>query len=534
MKTVSMYQYFIDNPDLLLGVMQLVSGPIGPESACVPYEGQDLGEQLSDAIQNIHAEITEFEVDELEEETEDLSVPADPTVRNFSFALSDGKLYYRENSRMNPVEVSVTAENRIKGMIAIRDCARTLIEYQTEDYPDSDIQAEQEKLNTLYDDFSKKYGIINARANSSAFSNDSSYPLLASLEVLDDEGNFLRKADMFSKRTIKQRVVITSVDTASEALSVSLSEKAKVDMDYMAELTGKTEQEIFEDLQGVIFLNPMHTSDDDNQAKYLPADEYLSGNVREKLQWASRSAELYPRDYAANVQALEAVQPVDLTASEISVRLGATWLPPELIEQFTFELFSTPRYCQWNIHVHYSEYTGEWNIEGKSYDRGNIQASNTYGTGRINGYKIIEETLNLRDVRIFDYLEDADGRKQAVLNRKETAIAQGKQELIKQAFADWIWKDPERRERLCKLYNERFNSNRAREYDGGFLNLVGINPEISLREHQIDAVARGILGGNELLAHVVGAGKTYTMTAIAQESKRLGLCQKSCLWCPIT
>lgn len=523
---VTMNQYFIDNPDMILGEMKMVSGPFGPESACVPYEGQDLGEQLSDAIQNIHAEIIELEVDELEEGTEDMSVPADPTVRNFSFALSDGKLYYRENSRMNPVEVSVTAENRIKGMIAIRDCARTLIEYQTEDYPDSDIQAEQEKLNTIYDDFSKKYGIINARANSSAFSNDSSYPLLASLEVLDDEGNFVRKADMFSKRTIKQRVVTTSVDTASEALSVSLSEKAKVDIEYMSELTGKTEQEIFADLQSVIFLNPMHTSDDD-QAKYLPADEYLSGNVREKLQWARRSAELYPQDYTANVQALEAVQPVDLTASEISVRLGATWLPPELIEQFTFELFSTPRYCQWNIHVHYSEYTGEWNIEGKSYDRGNIQASNTYGTGRINGYKIIEETLNLRDVRIFDYLEDADGRKQAVLNRKETAIAQGKQELIKQAFADWIWKDPERRERLCKLYNEKFNSNRAREYDGGFLNLVGINPEISLRKHQIDAVARGILGGNELLAHVVGAGKTYTMTAIAQESKRLGLCQKS-------
>lgn len=524
---VTMNQYFIDNPYMILGEMKMVSGPFGPESACVPYDVQDLGEQLADAIQNIHAEITEFEVDELEEETEDLSVPADPTVRNFSFALTDGKLYYRENSRMNPVEVSVTAENRIKGMITIRDCARTLIEYQTEDYPDSDIQAEQEKLNTLYDDFSKKYGIINARANSSAFSNDSSYPLLASLEVLDDEGNFVRKADMFSKRTIKQRVVITSVDTASEALSISLSEKAKVDMEYMAELTGKTEQEIFADLQGVIFLNPMHTSDDDNQAKYLPADEYLSGNVREKLQWARRSAELCPQDYASNVQALEAVQPVDLTASEISVRLGATWLPLELIEQFTFELFSSPRYCQWNIHVHYSEYTGEWNIEGKSYDRGNIQASNTYGTGRINGYKIIEETLNLRDVRIFDYLEDADGRKQAVLNRKETAIAQGKQELIKQAFADWIWKDPERRERLCKLYNEKFNSNRAREYDGSFLNLVGINPEITLRKHQIDAVARGILGGNELLAHVVGAGKTYTMTAIAQESKRLGLCQKS-------
>lgn len=332
---------------------------------------------------------------------------------------------------------------------------------------------------------------------------------------------------MFSKRTIKQRRVVTSVDTASEALSVSLSEKAKVDMAYMEQLTGKSEQEIFADLQGVIFLNPMHTSENDGHAKYLTADEYLSGNVREKLDWARRSAELYPQDYAANVQALEAVQPVDLTASEISVRLGATWLPTGDVEDFMFELFSTPRYSRWNIHVHFSEYTGEWNIEGKSYDRGNIKAYNTYGTSRINGYKIIEETLNLRDVRIFDYVEDAEGRKQAVLNRKETAIAQGKQELIKAAFADWIWKDPSRRERLCSLYNNKFNSNRAREYDGSFLSFAGINPEITLRKHQINAVARGMLGGNELLAHVVGAGKTYTMVAIAQESKRLGLCQKS-------
>ena len=524
---VTMNQYFIDNPDMVMGEMQMVSGQFGPESACVPYEGQDLGAMLSDAIQNIHAEIAEYELDELTDEEDDLSIPADPTVRNFSYTLPDGKLYYRENSRMNPVEASVTAENRIKGMVAIRDCVRTLIEYQTDDYPDSDIKEQQDKLNRLYDDFSKKYGRINDRANNSAFSNDSSYPLLASLEVLDDERNFVRKADMFSKRTIKQKVVITSVDTASEALSVSLAEKARVDMAYMEQLTGKSEQEIFADLQGVIFLNPMHTSDDDRRAKYLTADEYLSGNVREKLDWARRSAELYPQDYTANVQALEAVQPVNLTASEISVRLGATWLPTEDVEAFMFELFSTPRYSRWNIKVHFSAYTGEWNIEGKSYDRGNVKAFNTYGTSRINGYKIIEETLNLRDVRIFDYVEDDEGRKKPVLNRKETAIAQGKQELIKAAFADWIWKDPERRQRLCKLYNEKFNSNRAREYDGSFLNLVGINPEITLRTHQINAVARGLLGGNELLAHVVGAGKTYTMTAIAQESKRLGLCQKS-------
>ena len=345
--------------------------------------------------------------------------------------------------------------------------------------------------------------------------------------VLDDEGNFLRKADMFSKRTIKQKVTVQSVDTASEAYALSLAEKARIDMPYMSQLSGKTEQELFEDLKGVIFLNPMHISEEDGKPKYLPADEYLSGNVREKLRWAKRSAELYPEDYGENVRALEAVQPVDLTASEISVRLGATWLPPETIEEFMFELFGTPRYCQWNIHVHYAQYTGEWNVEGKSYDRSNVKAHNTYGTGRVNGYKIMEETLNLRDVRIFDYIEDANGRKTAVLNKKETAIAQGKQELIKQAFADWIWSDPERREQLTKLYNEKFNSIRPREYDGSHLNFVGINPEITLRPHQVNAIAHILYGGNTLLAHVVGAGKTFEMVAAAQESKRLGLCQKS-------
>lgn len=524
---IRMNAYFVDNPEMVLGDMQMVSGPHGMESACIAYENAELGDLLRDAIQNIHAEITEFEIDDLEADDEDLSIPADPDVRNFSFTVVDGKIYYRENSRMNPVDVSATAESRIKGMIAIRDCVRTLLEYQTEDYPDADIKAEQEKLNRLYDDFGKKYGLISARANNSAFNSDSSYCLLASLEVLDDEGNFLRKADMFSKRTIKQKITVQSVDTASEAYALSLAEKARIDMPYMSQLTGKTEQELFEDLKGVIFLNPMHISEEDGKPKYLPADEYLSGNVREKLRWAKRSAELYPEDYGENVRALEAVQPVDLTASEISVRLGATWLPPEIIEEFMFELFSTPRYCQWNIHVHYAQYTGEWNVEGKSYDRSNVKAHNTYGTGRANGYKIMEETLNLRDVRIFDYIEDGNGRKTAVLNKKETAIAQGKQELIKQAFADWIWSDPERREQLTKLYNEKFNSIRPREYDGSHLNFVGINPEITLRPHQVNAIAHILYGGNTLLAHVVGAGKTFEMVAAAQESKRLGLCQKS-------
>lgn len=507
---IRMNSYFVSNPEMVLGDMQIISGAHGPESACVAYEDAELGDLLQDAIQNIHAEITEFELDDLEAEDEDLSIPADPSVRNFSYTVVDGKLYFRENSRMNPVEVSMTVENRIKGMIAIRDCVRTLIEYQTEDYSDAEIQAEQVRLNELYDDFSKKYGLINARANNSAFSSDSSYCLLSSLEVLDNEGNFIRKADMFSKRTIKQKVTILSVDTASEAYALSLAEKAKIDMPYMMELTGKSEQELFEDLKGVIFLNPMHTSDEDGRPKYLPADEYLSGNVREELEWARRSAELYPEDYSENVRALEAVQPVDLTASEISVRLGATWLPPEIAEQFMFELFGTPRYCQWNIHVHFSQYTGEWNVEGKSYDRTNVKAYNTYGTSRINGYKIMEETLNLKDVRIFDYIEDENGKKTAVLNKKETAIAQGKQELIKQAFADWIWQDPERREKLTRLYNEKFNSTRPREYDGSHMSFVGINPEITLRPHQVNAIAHILYGGNTLLAHVVGAGKSAT------------------------
>ena len=523
---IAMNSYFVEHPEMILGEMKMVSGRFGPEPSCVPYEGADLAEQLSEAVANIHGEITAYEVeDELTEE--DNSIPADPTVRNFSYTLVDGKIYFRENSRMAPVDVSATAENRIKGMIAIRDCVRNLIELQTEDYPDSAIKEEQAKLNSLYDTFTAKYGLINSRANSSAFSQDSSFSLLSALEVLGDDGQLEKKADMFFKRTIKPHTPVTSVDTSSEALAVSMGEKACIDMEYMCELSGKPEEEIFADLKGVIFLNPMYGYGNSTEAKYLMADEYLSGNVREKLVWAKKSAQLSPEEYSINVEALQKVQPKDLTASEISVRLGATWLPPEIVEQFVFEFLGTPRYAQWNIKIHFSEYTGEWNIEGKSYDRGNVKAYSTYGTSRINAYKIIEETLNLKDVRIFDYEEDADGKKKAILNKKETAIAQAKQELIKQGFQDWIWSDPERRERLCKLYNEKFNSIRPREYDGSHITFNGMNPEIELREHQRNAVAHILYGGNTLLAHAVGAGKTFEMTAAAMESKRLGLCSKS-------
>ena len=523
---IAMNSYFVEHPEMILGEMKMVSGRFGPEPSCVPYEGADLAEQLSEAVANIHGEITAYEVeDELTEE--DNSIPADPTVRNFSYTLVDGKIYFRENSRMAPVDVSATAENRIKGMIAIRDCVRNLIELQTEDYPDSAIKEEQAKLNSLYDTFTAKYGLINSRANSSAFSQDSSFSLLSALEVLGDDGQLEKKADMFYKRTIKPHTPVISVDTSSEALAVSMGEKACIDMEYMCQLSGKTEEEIFADLKGIIFLNPMYGYGNSTEAKYLMADEYLSGNVREKLVWAKKSAQLSPEEYSINVEALQKVQPKDLTASEISVRLGATWLPPEIVEQFVFEFLGTPRYAQWNIKIHFSEYTGEWNIEGKSYDRGNVKAYSTYGTSRINAYKIIEETLNLKDVRIFDYIEDDEGKKKAVLNKKETAIAQAKQELIKQGFQDWIWSDPERRERLCKLYNEKFNSIRPREYDGSHITFNGMNPEIELREHQRNAVAHILYGGNTLLAHAVGAGKTFEMTAAAMESKRLGLCSKS-------
>lgn len=516
-------QYFVDNPDMILGEMKEISGPFGPELACLPYEGQPIEDLLSDAIQNIHAEITEYDLDDMLDGEENLSIPALPNVRNFSYAVVEGKIYYRENSRMNPVDVSATAESRIKGLIAIRESVHQLIRYQAEDFPEHFITTEQAKLNSLYDEFSGKYGLINSRANTSAFHADSSYCLLASLEILDDEGNFVRKADMFTKRTIRQKVVVTSVDTASEALALSLAEKAKIDIPYMEQLTGKTEEQLYRDLRGVIFLDPAASF---GSPKYLPADEYLSGNVRKKLEFARKLLPEYP-EYQPNVEALEKVQPQDLSASEISVRLGATWLPPDVVEQFMYELFGTPRYAQWKVKVRYTPLTGEWNVSEKNYDRGNVKAANTYGTDRINGYKIIEETLNLKDVRIFDYVYDDNGKKTPVLNKKETAIAQGKQEMIKQAFQDWVWKDPHRRERLCKLYNEKFNSIRPREYDGSHLTFVGMNPEIKLRPHQVNAIAHILYGGNTLLAHVVGAGKTFEMVAAAMESKRLGLCQKS-------
>jgi N12 class adenine-specific DNA methylase len=523
---IRMNSYFVQHPEMILGEMKMVSGRFGPEATCEPFENADLSELLNEAVSNIHGEISEYEVaDELEEE--DNSIPADPTVRNFSYTILDDKIYFRENSRMSPVEVSATAENRIKGMIGIRDCVRNLIELQTEDYPDSEIKQVQEKLNTLYDSFTKKYGLINSRANTSAFSDDSSYALLSALEVINEDGELERKADMFFKRTIKPHKPVTEVDTADEALAVSMGEKAAIDMEYMMELSGKSEEELFSDLKGVIFLNPLYEYGNSYEPKYLMADEYLSGNVREKLATAKRSATLYPEDYTVNVQALEKVQPKDLTASEISVRLGATWIPPEIFQQFMFEFLDTPRYAQWNIKVHYSQFTGEWNIEGKSYDRSNVKAYSTYGTSRINAYKIIEETLNLKDVRIFDYIEDEEGRKKAVLNKKETAIAQAKQELIKQGFQDWIWDDPTRREKLTKMYNEKFNSIRPREYDGSHIVFNGMNPEIELREHQKNAVAHILYGGNTLLAHAVGAGKTFEMVAAAMESKRLGLCNKS-------
>ena len=523
---IRMNSYFVQHPEMILGEMKMVSGRFGQEATCEPFENADLTELLSEAVSNIHGEISDYEVaDELDEE--DNSIPADPNVRNFSYTVLNDKIYFRENSRMSPVEVSATAENRIKGMIGIRDCVRNLIELQTEDYPDSEIKQVQERLNTLYDNYTKKYGLINSRANTSAFSDDSSYALLSALEVINEDGELERKADMFFKRTIKPHKPVTEVDTADEALAVSMGEKASIDMEYMMELSGKSEEELFSDLKGVIFLNPLYEYGNSYEPKYLMADEYLSGNVREKLATAKRSAALYPEDYTVNVQALEKVQPKDLTASEISVRLGATWVPTEIVEQFMFDFLDTPRYAQWNIKVHFSQFTGEWNIEGKSYDRSNVKAYSTYGTSRINAYKIFEETLNLKDVRIFDYIEDDEGRKKAVLNKKETAIAQAKQELIKQGFVDWIWADPIRREKLTKMYNEKFNSIRPREYDGSHITFNGMNPEIELREHQKNAVAHILYGGNTLLAHAVGAGKTFEMVAAAMESKRLGLCNKS-------
>ena len=522
---IQMNSYFIDHPDMVLGEMKMVSGPFGPTPTCEPYPEQPLEALLAEAVQNIHGEIAAYDREE-ELEGEDHSIEADPAVRNFSYTLVAGQIYYRENSRMNPVEVSKTAESRIRGMIDLRDCVRTLLEYQTEDYPDEEIQAQQAKLNTLYDAFTRKYGLINSRGNAIAFDQDSSYFLLCSLEILDEDRNLKRKADLFTKRTIRSHKPAEKVDTAVEALALSIGEKAHVDMDYMGRLTGKDEETLFSELTGVVFLNPAYTGENDGREKYLPADEYLSGNVRQKWAVAQGKAEQDPQ-YQINAEALAQVQPTDLTASEISVRLGATWLDTEYVRRFIFETLGTPRSAQWGMKVHYSGITGEWRIEGKSTDRGNVKAISTYGTKRVNAYEIIETTLNLKDVRIFDYQYDEEGRRIAVLNKKETAIAQSKQELIKDAFAEWIWKDPDRREAICKTYNILFNSNRPREYDGSHINFSGMNPEITLRKHQVNAIAHILYGGNTLLAHVVGAGKTFEMVAAAMESKRLGLCQKS-------
>ena len=520
---IQMNSYFIDHPDMVLGEMKMVSGPFGPTPTCEPYPEQPLEALLAEAVQNVHGEIAAYDREE-ELEGEDHSIEADPAVRNFSYTLVAGQIYYRENSRMNPVEVSKTAESRIRGMIELRDCVRTLLEYQTEDYPDEEIQAQQAKLNTLYDAFTRKYGLINSRGNAIAFDQDSSYFLLCSLEILDEDRNLKRKADLFTKRTIRSHKPAEKVDTAVEALALSIGEKAHVDMDYMGRLTGKDEETLFAELTGVVFLNPDYA--EGVNEKYLPADEYLSGNVRQKLAVAQDKAEQDPQ-YQINADALAQVQPTDLTASEISVRLGATWLDTEYVRRFIFETLGTPRSAQWGMKVHYSGITGEWRIEGKSKDRGNVKAISTYGTKRVNAYEIIETTLNLKDVRIFDYQYDEEGRRIAVLNKKETAIAQSKQELIKDAFAEWIWKDPDRREAICKTYNILFNSNRPREYDGSHISFSGMNPEITLRKHQVNAIAHILYGGNTLLAHVVGAGKTFEMVAAAMESKRLGLCQKS-------
>ena len=511
-------QYFVDNPGMILGELSEESTQYGKQATTVkPIAGAELPMQLSNAIANIHAEIAEPEQFEEAEEGIIESIPADPNVRNFSFAVVDGDIYYRENSVMHKVELSVTAESRIKGMVKIRDCTRKLIEYQLEGYSDNLIRQEQQTLNRLYDEFTAQYGLLNSRANNTAFSDDSSYCLLCSLEVLDENGALIRKADMFLKRTIRQQEPVTSCDTAADALAVSLSEKAKVDLQYMGELTGKTEEQLTEDLAGVIFFNP-------SSEQYETADEYLSGDVRWKLRLLK---EIDNPKYATNMEALEMVQPNDLTASEIDVRLGATWIPPDDIQRFVIELLKPAYYASSKIKVHYSRLTAQWSISGKTSDYGNVTANVTYGTKRINGYKIIEETLNLKDVRIFDTVQDENGNDKRVLNKKETVLAQQKQQLIKDAFRDWIWKDPARRERLTTLYNERFNSVRPREYDGSHIKFVGMNPEITLREHQVNAIARILYGGNTLLAHVVGAGKTFEMVAAAMESKRLGLCQKS-------
>ena len=533
--------YFADNPDMMLGRMAYDDRMYGnkAETTCVPHEHGDLAEQLREALENIHAEYSALDHEEDGEEVVDTSIPADPGVHNFSFTVVDGQIYFRENSRMNKVDTSITAQGRIKGMIALRDCTRELIECQLEDYGDEVIQEQQRKLICLYDAFTAQYGLLNSRGNEMAFSDDSSYALLCSLEILDENGDLQRKADMFTKRTIKQRMTVSHVDTASEALAISIAEKACVDMGFMSSLTGLSEEQLEADLQGVIFRD---TGDQDpadvprafydlKRCPFVTADAYLSGNVRNKLRLARELVKMRPdlrEPLVTNIKALEAVQPVDLSASEIDVRLGATWVPPDVVRDFMMELLETPYLYRRYIDVLFSEHTGNWNIKGKNDDRSNnIKALITYGTNRINAYKIIEETLNLKDVRIFDTVTDDNGKETRVLNKKETAIAQQKQESIKEAFQNWVWKEPKRRERLTHIYNDRFNSIRPRQYDGSHIRFTGMNPEILLRKHQVDAVAHILYGGNTLLAHCVGAGKTFEMVAAAMESKHLGLCSKS-------
>ncbi len=503
---ITMNKYFVDNPDMVLGTMQMESTQFGrPDSTCKPYEGIELKNLLDEAKEKITGEITEYEIGDIEEREETM-LPADPSVKNFSYTIIDGKVYFRENSVMAEQDLPITTISRIKGMIELRDCVRDLIDLQTEDYPEENIKVAQAKLNRMYDNYVKKYGIINSRGNRLAFEADSSYYLLCSLEVMDSEGRFVRKADMFSKRTIKAYKEITSVDTANEALIVSLSEKASVDLEYMSKLTNKTQEELVKELDGIIYKLPMENN------KYVTSDEYLSGNIREKLKMAEASVGMHP-EFATNIEALKQVMPKDLTANEIGIKLGATWIPTEIIDNFMYELLETPNHAQWNMKVKFSEYNSQWYITSKNYDYSNVKANKTYGTNRVNAYEIIEKTLNLKDVKIFDTETNADGNKVRVFNAKETAIAQAKQDQIKQAFEDWIFNDVERRERLVRLYNDRFNSIRPREYDGSHLNFVGMNPEIKLRTHQQNAIAHILYGRNTLLAHEVGAGKTFEMVA---------------------
>lgn len=497
---IEMNSYFVKHPEMILGKMEMTSGRFGPESTCSPIYNETLETQLNDVIENLDSEIDNIQIDEISD-NEEISIPAIPEVRNFSYAIVDNKIYYRENSLMYLQDKPITALNRIKGMIEIRDCVRRIIDLQIDDSPDFEITAEQQKLNRLYDNFSKKYGLINSRGNEMAFSDDDSYYLLCSLEIVDENKKFIRKADMFSKRTIKPHIKISKTDNCVDALISSISEKASVDLEYMSNLTGKTEEQLIKELEGSIYKDPMLD-------KYVTADEYLSGNIREKLKIAQEFSK-NNIEYEINVKALESVKIKDLSASEISVRLGATWIPTNYIEQFMFELLETPTYNRKDINVNYSNYTSDWNITGKNIDWKNSRANTTYGTKRINAYQIIEKTLNLKDVQIFDNIINADGKEERKLNAKETAIAQGKQEIIKSKFEEWIWKDQQRREHLTRIYNDKFNCIRPREYDGKYITFVGMNPEITLRKHQLNAVARQLYGGNTLLAHEVRCWKNF-------------------------